>query len=141
MNRDLRSHVSTSLRDLVASVDRLVASIESSGAAVSSTTRATAARVVVAATDTGAKLSRSIKSHWDAMTPKRRAARIKKMLAARGLKPKPKPKGRPSARSLQLKASLKAHWDAMTPAARAARVKKMLAGRGLKPKAVGARAT
>ena len=37
-----------------------------------------------------AALKRSIKAHWDAMTPKERAARVRKMLAGRGLKPRPK---------------------------------------------------
>jgi hypothetical protein len=130
MNRDLRALVAASVRDLVEVVTRLVASVEASANAASSRTRAAAD-----VGGRGEKLSRSIKAHWDTMSPAKRAARIKKMLAARGLKPKPKRTGPPSARSVKLKASLKAHWDALTPAARAARVKKMLAGRGLKPKA------
>ena len=68
------------------------------------------------------------------MTPKQRAARVKKMLAGRGLKPKAKKKGRPSKKSLALRKAISSHWASMTPAQRAARVKKMLAGRGLKPK-------
>ena len=67
------------------------------------------------------------------MTPAQRKARIKKMLAARGLKPKPKKA--PTAKGLALRKSIKAHWDAMTPAQRKSRIRKMLAARGLKPKA------
>ena len=80
-----------------------------------------------------AKLKKSIKAHWDAMSPGQRKSRIKKMLAARGLKPKAKKA--PSAKSLALKKSIKAHWAAMSDSERAARVRKMQAGRGLKPKA------
>ncbi len=133
MNRDLASHVSTTLRDLIAAVNRLEASVKASATTIASKAHTTATRAVASSVEHGEKLSRSIKAHWDKLSPKHRAARIKRMLAARGLKPKKK--GPPSARSLKLKASIKAHWDAMTPAQRAARVKKMLAGRGLKPKA------
>lgn len=147
MKSHLPAAVAASLRDLVTAVSRLVTSVaetatrEASSAARSVAAKASVVRAAgkgdlledVAAK--GAKLSRSIKAHWDTMSPKQRAARIKKMLAARGLKPKPKKKGPPSARSVKLKQSIKAHWDAMTPAERAARVRKMLAGRGLKPKA------
>lgn len=83
-----------------------------------------------------AALRRSIKAHWASMTPAQRKARVKKMLAGRGLKPKSKAEKSkpPTAKSLALKKSIKAHWAKMTSAERAARVKKMLAGRGLKPK-------
>ena len=82
-----------------------------------------------------AKLKKSIKAHWDAMSPGQRKSRIKKMLAARGLKPKPKSNKPPSKKSLALKKSIKAHWAAMSDSERAARVRTMQAGRGLQPKA------
>ncbi len=37
-----------------------------------------------------AALKRSIKAHWASMSPKERAARVRRMLAGRGLKPKKK---------------------------------------------------
>lgn len=78
------------------------------------------------------RLAKSIRAHWAAMTPKQHAARVRKMLAGRGVTPR-KPR-KPTAKALKLRKSLKAHWAAMSPAQHAARVRKMLAGRGLKPK-------
>lgn len=132
MNSDLRAAVAASVRELIDVVARLVATVESSARAASAKVRGT--------TDdgdrrTGDWRSRSVKAHWATLSPRQHAARVRKMLAARGLKPKPKRKGPPSPRALKIKAALQAHWDHLGAAERAARVKKMLAGRGLKPKA------
>ena len=69
------------------------------------------------------------KNPWKSMTPEQREARVRKMLAGRGLKPKPKGKG-----PAKPKKKRKNPCANMTPQQREARVKKMLAARGLKPK-------
>ena len=69
------------------------------------------------------------KNPWKSMTPEQREERVRKMLAGRGLKPKPKAKG-----PAKPKKKRKNPWASMTPEQREARVKKMLAARGLKPK-------
>ena len=69
------------------------------------------------------------KNPWKSMTPEQREVRVRKMLAGRGLKPKPKAKG-----PAKPKKKRKNPWANMTPQQREARVKKMLAARGLKPK-------
>lgn len=150
MKRELSHSVVSSVNELMAAVTRLVASVgEAASASASSAASAAAkaagtwaARVsghaasrVAAAGEKGEKLSHSIKAHWDSMTAKQRAARVKKMLAGRGLKPKPKKKGPPSKKSLALRKAISSHWAKMTASERAARVRRMLAGRGLKPKA------
>jgi hypothetical protein len=68
------------------------------------------------------------------MTKAEHEARVRKMLAGRGLKPKPKKTKPPTARSVAIRKAVRSHWKKMTPAERQARVARMLAGRGLKPK-------
>ena len=59
---------------------------------------------------------------------------MKKMLAGRGLKPKPVAR-KAQAKKSATKKTGKAWWDTATEKQKADRVKKMQAGRGLKPKA------
>ena len=72
MKTPLPAAVAASLRDLVTAVSHLVTSV-----AASATREASSAARSVAATaeEKGAKLSRSIKAHWDTLSPKARAAR------------------------------------------------------------------
>ena len=64
MKSHLPAAVAASLRDLVTAVSRLVTSVaESATREASSGARSLAAT----ATDKGAKLSRSIKAHWDTL--------------------------------------------------------------------------
>ena len=79
-----------------------------------------------------AKPKKKRKNWWDTATPAQKAARVKKMLAARGLKPKPaalKAGGKKPATK-----TWKSWWDTATEKQKADRVRKMQAGRGLKPK-------
>ena len=84
------------------------------------------------ASDKASKLRVATKATWASYSKAQRAARIKKMLAARGLKPKVKKP--PTKTGLKIKKALKSHWAAMSSKDRAARVRRMLAGRGLKPR-------
>ena len=132
------SSVSASVNDLLGAVTGLLDSVRSAvvssgpvveaGARVAKPARLTAK----AAGDTGKKIGAKVKAAWARYTPKERAARIRKMLAARGLKPKGKKV--PTARGLALKKAIKASWAKMTPQQRAERIAKMQRGRGLKPK-------
>jgi predicted Fe-S protein YdhL (DUF1289 family) len=98
--------------------------------------RSSATSFAKAAGSTGKKIGAKVKAAWARYTPKERAARIKKMLAARGLKPKVA--RAPTAKGKKLQKAIKASWARMTPEQRAARVRKMLAARGLKPRAESA---
>lgn len=76
------------------------------------------------------KLRSATSSTWASYTPAERAARVRKMLAGRGLKPKAK---KPlTAMALKVRKSMKAYWSSMKGKAREARIAVMLKGRGLK---------
>jgi hypothetical protein len=133
------SSVTVSVRELLGAVTNLLTSVSTAvassgpvfdaagrvGRSVRTTAKAAGAK--------GANLKKALKAHWAKLTPAQHKARIGKMLAGRGLKPKVKRP--PTAKGLKLKKAIAASWARMTPAERSARVKKMLAGRGLKPKA------
>ena len=134
MKKDPRQAALRSVRQLVVAVNALVSAMDAAEKGRGGPPRSPAVTARAAGVKS-AKLKKSIKAHWASMSKQEREARIRRMLAARGLKPKPKSNKPPSAKSLALRKSIKAHWDHMTKAQRAARVKKMLAGRGLLPKA------
>ncbi len=123
-----------SVNDLVAAVTRLVQSV--SAAAV---TAAPAGPQV----PKSEKLRAAIKAHWAGMSKAEHEARVRRMLAARGLKPKaPKKPPTPAEiakkaaeKSARLRKAVAAHWKRMSRTERQARVRRMLAGRGLKPAA------
>lgn len=127
--------ISRSVSELIGAVTRLVTTITVQAAA------RPGAAPAGPAIPKAEKLRESIKAHWASMTPAEHAARVKKMLAGRGLKPKKPPKPltpkdlakKAALKSQRLKAAIKSHWAKMSKADRAARVKRMLAGRGLKP--------
>jgi hypothetical protein len=90
-----RQQILKSVNDLIQSVTSLVDSMSSA------TEAARPARTVASASrgrrggargawtsERRAKLKRSIASYWSKLTPEQHAARVKKMLAGRGLKPK-----------------------------------------------------
>ncbi len=91
------STVTVSVNELVRAIAALVRSAES---AVSSSAEVRAATCEVgragkavgeAATAKAAKLRAAVKASWARYTPKERAARIRKMLAGRGIRPKRRP--------------------------------------------------
>ena len=144
------SQIVSSVNQLISAVTDLLANVGDavSKAATTAAGRAQAAGRALVGRDEGSSsrggpgksgaLKKALKAHWAKMTPAQRQARIKKMLAGRGLKPIPadvKAKRAANPRSKALKRAIKAHWDSMTPEQRKARIKKMLAARGLKPKA------
>jgi hypothetical protein len=95
MPRRSTSSVTSSVNELLAAVSRLTSAVahamsgpqvREARAGVSASARTFAA----AASATGKKIGAKVKAAWARYTPKERAARIKKMLAARGLKPKVK---------------------------------------------------
>jgi hypothetical protein len=97
------------------------------------TVRSSARAVEKVGGEKGAKLKKSLKAAWAKLTPAQHKARVKKMLAGRGLKPKAK--RAPTAKGRRLKKAIKASWARMTPEQRAERIARMQKGRGLKPKA------
>jgi hypothetical protein len=136
--RSPRASVTTTVNELLGAVSRLAGAVQhalslpqvrAARAGVTSSAHSFAA----AASATGKKIGAKVKAAWARYTPKQRAARVKKMLAARGLKPKAK--RAPTAKGKKLKRAIKASWAKMTPEQRAARIAKMQKGRGLKPKA------
>ena len=98
MKHDSSNAILESVNQLVSAVTSLVSAVGSAAAnaAEGAAHRASAAAQAIRGRASGAvagrsaKLKQAIKAHWDSMTPAQRKARIKKMLAARGLKPKVK---------------------------------------------------
>jgi hypothetical protein len=155
MTRKPDATILRSVNDLVAAVTRLVENVTDrasrGGAARGASPAASRGAETRAATaaprrpsdpaEKSARLRSAIRAHWANMSPEARAARVKRMLAGRGLKPADAKGGKgargaaATPKSSRLRSALKAHWAAMSPKERAERVKKMLAGRGLKPKA------
>ena len=88
-----------SVDELLSAVTSLVESVESvvadAGKAGKGRTKR-AAPSSAAMSARSAKLKKALKSHWASMTPAQRAARVRKMLAGRGLKPKPKGRSKAS---------------------------------------------
>ena len=138
--KDHTKHVTSAVSDLLASVTRLLGTVgEAVRSSVGGKRGGKASRQGRLAGSRGpgkgnSNLKSALKASWARYTPRERAARIKKMLAARGLKPKVKKP--PTARGLALQKAIKASWAKMTPEQRAERIAKMQKGRGLKPKAV-----
>src|SRR5437667_11794428 len=100
MKHDSSKAIHTSVNQLVSAVTSLVSAVGAAAADVaegaaeraSATARAfggAALAAPAALAQRSQRLKKAIKAHWDSMTPGERKARIKKMLAARGLKPKP----------------------------------------------------
>ena len=100
--RNHGKHVSAAVDSLVKSIESLLGSLQTAVAAGAARTGA-AGRALVADVRGGAhvrtpgqrgpgknnpKLKAAIKASWARMTPAEKKARIKKMLAGRGLKPK-----------------------------------------------------
>src|SRR5438105_5079761 len=100
--KDHVKHLSTSVEELLAAVAGLVGSVERSVASTAPVRQAgvelkhAASDVGKAASPAWSKVKTALKAHWANLTPAQHKARIRKMLAARGLKPKPKTK--PAAR-------------------------------------------
>ena len=95
MKHDSSNAILASVNQLVSAVTSLVSAVGSAAASAAegAAHRASAAVQAIrggAATGRSAKLKLAIKAHWDSMTPAQRKSRIRKMLAARGLKPKAK---------------------------------------------------
>jgi hypothetical protein len=77
------------VHDLITTIDALVKAHGGKGGAAAAA-NGRRSSTPEERTEKSAKLRKSIKAHWDAMTPKQRADRVRKMLAGRGLKPKAK---------------------------------------------------
>ena len=93
MSKKPAKEILASIRQLVDSVTQLVDAVSALPArgAGSAAGRAVAPPPSPAArAKKSAALKRAIKAHWDRMTPKERAARVRRMLAGRGLKPRRK---------------------------------------------------
>ena len=88
------SSVRAATADLLRAITRLVESVAASARA-NPAVRSALGDAKRAATATGRKIAARVKASWAKYTPAERAARIRKMLAARGLKPKRKRRGRP----------------------------------------------
>src|SRR5262245_48676282 len=142
-SRPAAASVTRTVNDLLSSISRLTSAVSDALAspklrAAAVDVRDSAKSVARAAGPKAAKLKKALKAHWDAMTPKQRQERVKKMLAGRGVKPIPpevKARRAASPRSKALKKAIAASWAKMTPEEHAERVRKMLAGRGLELKA------
>jgi hypothetical protein len=146
--RNYAAHASAAIHDLLASVTRLVDAARlavANGRGPSRSARSPKARG--GRTTKGAKISGAVKASWASYTPAERAARVRKMLAGRGLKPKRATKARRSPtkqRGRRTTSPRKAtaprkivtarkppanSWARLSPADRAARVAKMRVGR------------
>jgi hypothetical protein len=138
MPRSTHASVTSTVNDLLSAVSRLTGAVAQAMNVpqvreARASVRSSARSVAKVAGDKGAKLKKSLKAAWAKLTPAQHKARVKKMLAGRGLKPKAKKA--PTAKGLKLKKAIKASWARMTPEQRAERIAKMQRGRGLKPKA------
>jgi hypothetical protein len=91
-----------SINRLVQAVTEVVGSVGHAAASAAVTLRGANARGLAKVPATIAqkseRLRRSIKAHWAAMTPEQREARIRKMLAGRGLQRKAPAAGKGGAR-------------------------------------------
>lgn len=89
--RNNAKHLSAAVEGLVSSIASLMDSLASSVAAKGSSTSAGGAVRVKGQRGPGKnnpKLKAAIKASWARMTPAEKKARIRRMLAGRGLKPK-----------------------------------------------------
>ena len=87
--RNNAKHLHLAVEGLVASVTRLLETIETSMPKGGSAVAAAAPRKGQRGPGkNNPKLKAAIKASWARMTPKERKARIRRMLAGRGLKPK-----------------------------------------------------
>lgn len=138
--RNHAAPITAAVQDLLRSITRLVE--EAAKSIVIGESRAAKGARAAAVSSTSVRIRRAVKATWAKYTPAERAARICKMLAGRGLKPKAGPtRGEASRRRRQarrlasvrkLSASRAARanpWAKLTPEERAARIAKMQAGR------------
>jgi hypothetical protein len=78
-----------SVNELVEAVTGLIGSVGRAAAGAAVTLQgATPAKVAAKVAQKSESLRKSLKAHWAKMTPAQRKARVRKMLAGRGLKPK-----------------------------------------------------
>ena len=80
--KDHTKHVSVAVEDLLGAVARLATSVQDA-VAKSREVRVAATGVKVSATETGKKIGSAVKAAWARMSPKARAARVRKMHAWR----------------------------------------------------------
>src|SRR5689334_23216128 len=123
MPKSLAVSLTSSVSEMLAAVARLTSEVQEALASprlreAASSVRTSAKSVAKAAGPKVSRLKESLKAHWAKLTPAQHKARIKKMLAGRGLKPVPesvKARRAASPRSKALKKAIKASWAKMTP--------------------------